>query len=159
VHFIDDEKAKLALEGKTQLLRLMQEYEVSQDRLALAVGGIDRSLISRMLNPQTDIFPDIFLLSNGLTSNDEVIEMMMAEYLDWLEGFAGRQASALKTKYPPDGRLDDELQDLAIAQGKFAEALKQNKIEPAEKIAKTVQEIASRMMAEVADFRKRQAKG
>lgn len=154
---IDDSKGKQLAEQTKDLCRnLRHKFEVGQKLISFALDT-DQSNVSRWENPELEQYPPIYLIAACLKSGNEKLMQFGIAYMDWLEGFAGRSAQPLKAE--TNGKLDDELLDSAIAQGKFAEAMKRNDIDEAEKIGRLYQAIGSRMQLETRRMREERNAG
>lgn len=156
-HFFTTQQKHAAHETKEIVSRLMEELEIMQEELAF-LSGVHQSTISRFRDPNSEIYPSLFILSNCLNSNNEKGVQFALRYLDYLENLAGRDAAPRVLRRKPDGSLMDEFRDLAIAEGEFGKVLDAD-IEKAEKIARKVQEIAQRMLSEVKHHRETKRSG
>lgn len=150
MHFDLKQQRLLAEESKDKLRDLMVKYDIMQHEVAFGCG-VEQSTISRWTNPQTDMYPSIFLISNCLISGDRRLEKLAKEFLDWLEELAGRSAQPLTAK--ADGSLRDEFEDAAIAEGRFAKALKSGDLDEAAAVADELQAVVVRMRAELKEKR------
>jgi hypothetical protein len=148
VKFHTIEQERLAQDSKLVLLKSMHDREVTQDVLAFECG-VDRSTISRWCNPQSDQFPNLYLISNCAGSENESVHEVAMDMLRWLGGIAGCEVTATRLSHKPDGSLHDEFLDAAVAEGPFADAIKKNDLDKAEKIANKFTEIAQRMRTEI----------
>jgi hypothetical protein len=111
--------------------------------------GVDRSTISRWCNPQSDQFPNLYLISNCAGSQNESVHEVAMDMLRWLGGIAGCEVTRTRLSSEPDGSLHDEFLDAAVAEGNFADAIRKNDLDKAEKIANKFTEIAQRMRSEI----------
>jgi transcriptional regulator with XRE-family HTH domain len=154
MHFFTAEQRRTAEETKLVLLKLVGEYEVTQEQLALQ-AGVTQSAVSRYCNPtdETCHLP-VFALANWAKSSDEACNLYACGVVDWLESLLGR--TAMPNKFRANGSLDDEFEDAAINEGEFARAKQRGDIEKMEKIARRFQEIGMRMLSEVRELRRAQ---
>lgn len=151
------EQERLAQDSKLILLKSMHDREVTQDVLAFECG-VDRSTISRWCNPQSDEYPNLFLITHCAGNQNEPVRQVAMDMLQWLGSVAGCEVTPTKLSTVPDGSLHDEFLDAAVAEGNFADAIKKSDLDKAEKIANKFTEIASRMRVEIKMAREQKRK-
>lgn len=126
MHYFDQRVTRIAQDFKTAVWESIHDHHITQEDIAASIG-IDQGTVSRQMSPGSDLHLPAFSIA---ALNDEKVKPLQHDIMIFLAG----RTNHIVTVRPAvagdlNGRLDDEVMDLAGCVGRIADGVRNGAVD------------------------------
>jgi hypothetical protein len=126
MHYFDQRVIRIAQDFKTAAWDSVHDHRITQEDIASSLG-IDQGTVSRQMSPGSDLHLPAFSIA---ALGDERVKPLQHDIMVFLAKMSGHVVTVRPVVAGDlNGRLDDEVMDLAGCVGRIADGVRNGKVD------------------------------